>query len=147
MRQPLIPQRYRTSVARELSQDLDRLAAAILAWAKGLPSELDIVPAVSLVGATTLAFGHALQLDPQEDDEIQLELRQPSIEDAGRTMTIFRQSRDGLIELVCTGGCTINGYSRLLLLGDIRTNIITTDGSNYYLDNGGALGWGTGLLP
>lgn len=144
MTPPFVPQRFRTDSAKDLAQDLERQAQALIAWAKEKPSENDILPLTEEIGAVRLAFGRTTRVKPIDGEWISLELRAPGLKNASRSIRVIRLSTLGAVELVCID-CTVNGYSRLLLLGDIRINTLTTDGENYFMDNSGALNWGTGL--
>lgn len=145
MRQPLIPLRYRTESSRDLRQDLERMAQSLVVAFQQAPNETDMLPALAPLGSVTPGFGQILRLEPEEDEWITIQLGPPSAENACRSFGIARLSTAGAIELSCIGGCTVNGYTSLLLLGEIRMNTVTTDGENYFLDNQGALNWSYGL--
>jgi hypothetical protein len=85
---------------------------------------------------------------PQRDtDWITLRLPKPNPRDGGRSIQIARLTSLGAVEIVTSApGCTVDGLERILLLGSIGLTTITTDGSNFFMDVGGALNWGAGLL-
>ena len=146
MTPPNIPTRYRSLSPTDLAGDLGRMAAALIQWAKGLPDPNNIVPIVSDVGpgGVLLAMGTMARVSPREDEWITLILPQPNRLQGGRKIQVVRLSELGTVELIANG-CTVNGLTRLQLLGDMRLNTIATDGQNYFLDNQGALSWGYGL--
>lgn len=149
MRAPNIPLRYRTGKPEELANDLGRLASEIVAWSRSLPSERDSLPEVASVIVTggTLSYGRMTRVAPQDPDWFVLSLPVPNPRDAGRAIQVARLTALGGVEVVTSApGCTVNGLERLMLLGGIGITTITTDGVNFFMDNGGALNWGAGLV-
>ncbi len=149
MKAPDIPLRFRTADPKQLADDLGRLTTELVAWARGMPSERDALPEVSQLNVLggTLAYGQMTRVAPQEDDWLILKLPQPNPRDGGRSLQIARLTTLGGVEIVTSKvGCTVNGLDRLMLLGGVGVTTITTDGANFFMDNGGALNWGAGLL-
>lgn len=149
MRAPDVPLRFQASDPAQLAKDLGRLSTEIVAWAKSLPSERDSLPAVADISVTggTLAYGQMTRVAPQAADWFVLKLPIPNPRDGGRSIQVARLTMLGGVEIVTSApGCTVNGLERLMLLGSIGITTITTDGANFFMDNGGALNWGAGLL-
>jgi len=148
MRQPNIPTRYRTGSKDDLAADLGRLADGILSWVKGLPVVSDSRPDVGELSAdgAVLAYGLMARVAPREDQWLVLKLPAPNPRDGGRSLQVARLTALGGVEIVTSApGCTVNGYSRIMLLGSVGITTISTDGANFLMDNAGALNWGAGL--
>ena len=147
MRTPDIPLRYRTDDPKNLGHDLGRLAVGLITFFRGLPSERDTVPEVGKLSpdGSILAFGQMARVSPREDQWITLKLPAPDSVPGGRSLSVVRLSTLGAVEVIATD-CLVSGFPRLLLLSPIGITTITFDGTNYYLNPGGALNWGYGLL-